>query len=55
MSNNGDAEPIAYQRDITLSVGPVITSIITLTATITEVSIPIVSTTGKFIVSEMGI
>jgi hypothetical protein len=47
MSNNGDAEPIAYERDFTLSVGSIITTTTTMTATITQVSTPILNTTGK--------
>jgi hypothetical protein len=55
MSNNGDGDPIAYERDFTLIVGSVITTSTTMTATVTQVSTPVVNTTGELNFSaEMG-
>lgn len=45
ISNNGDAVPLAAQRDFVLSVGPQITSTITPTITATKVVNPIVNST----------
>ncbi|KAK3621560.1 hypothetical protein LTR56_022735 [Elasticomyces elasticus] len=45
ISNNGDADPIAYERDFSLSVGPQQTSTITTTATITNQLTPVVNIT----------
>jgi hypothetical protein len=47
MSNNGNGDPIAYERDFRLSVGHVITTTTTITATITQISTPVVSATGE--------
>jgi hypothetical protein len=49
MSNNGDADSIAYQRDFHLEVGPQITTTTTLTATVTEVYTPVINATGEFV------
>ncbi|KAK4954561.1 hypothetical protein LTR10_007994 [Elasticomyces elasticus] len=45
ISNNGDADPIAYERDFSLSVGPQQTSTVTTTATITNQLTPVVNIT----------
>jgi hypothetical protein len=47
MSNNGDAEPIAYERDFSMSVGSVITTTTTMTAIVTAVSTPVTSTNSE--------
>ncbi|KAH7135741.1 hypothetical protein B0J11DRAFT_168855 [Dendryphion nanum] len=46
MSDNGDGESIAYERDFKLSVGPQSTSTFTPTATATMVSVPVVTVTS---------
>lgn len=45
ISNNGDGDPIAYERDFSLSVGPQQTSTVTTTATITNQITPVVNIT----------
>lgn len=45
ISNNGDGNPIAYERDFSLTVGPQQTLTVTPTVTVTSISIPAVSTT----------
>jgi hypothetical protein len=47
MSNNGDGEPIGYERDFAMTVGTVVTTTTTITATITQVSTPVVNATGE--------
>ncbi|KAF2020698.1 hypothetical protein BU24DRAFT_445873 [Aaosphaeria arxii CBS 175.79] len=46
VSNNGDANPIAYERDFELSVGPQSTTTETPTATATFVSTPVITATS---------
>lgn len=45
ISNNGDADPIAYERDFSLTVGPQQTSTVSSAVTITNTFTPIVNTT----------
>lgn len=46
ISNNGNADPIAYQRDFSLSVGPQLTTTYTPSVTIPVTYTPVVNTTG---------
>ncbi|TKA65208.1 hypothetical protein B0A55_09011 [Friedmanniomyces simplex] len=45
ISNNGNGDPIAYERDFSLSVGPQQTTTVTATATITNQITPVVNVT----------
>lgn len=45
ISNNGDADPIAYQRDFSLTVGTQQTSTVTPTVTVTNAETPVVNVT----------
>ncbi|OCL13893.1 hypothetical protein AOQ84DRAFT_411292 [Glonium stellatum] len=46
LSNNGDGDPIAYERDFSLTVGPQSTSTYTPTVTATAVITPVVNATS---------
>nr|OQO30582.1 hypothetical protein B0A51_01208 [Rachicladosporium sp. CCFEE 5018] len=46
ISNNGNAEPIAFQRDFSLTVGPQITSTVTPTLTVSVIQTPVVNITS---------
>ena len=45
ISNNGDAQPIAYERDFSLTVGPQNTTTYTPTVTVSVTTTPIVNST----------
>jgi hypothetical protein len=47
LSNNGNGDPIAYQRDFSLTVGPQSTATVTPTITANLTSTPIVSNPRK--------
>jgi hypothetical protein len=47
ISNNGNAAPIAYQRDFSLSVGPQVTTTYTPSVTIPVTYTPVVNETGS--------
>ena len=46
ISNNGDADPIAYERDFSLTVGTQATTTVTPTVTISDTNTPIVNITS---------
>ncbi|KAK6433641.1 hypothetical protein LTR95_010184 [Oleoguttula sp. CCFEE 5521] len=49
ISNNGNAEPIAFQRDFSLTVGPQITSTVTPTLTVSVIQTPVVNITSTLL------
>lgn len=49
ISNNGDAEPIAYERDFSLTVAPQSTTTVTPTVTVPYTTTPVVNATSQYI------
>jgi len=52
ISNNGDADPIAYERDFSLTVGTQVTSTVTPTITVSDSSTPVVNITSTVATTE---
>lgn len=52
ISNNGDADPIAYQRDFSLTVGTQATTTVTPTVTVSDSNTPVVNVTATAFTTE---